>query len=218
MKNYSQNNEQQIILDYIQKTGMTQGKLLEIGAFDGETFSNTRAIMLQYPDWKGVFVEPSSFCFVKLYEMYKSQPSRAELVNLAVVCDDEVGNNPLLAFYESPMSASSSSVEGHNLQFGHNEKNEAGESINPRKIYVGKIGMKSVLDSFGLFDLINIDVEGYSAKLALQDWFNPNDYGCKILCIEMDGMWRELQQKFLGQGYGVLSTSPENIIFAKVSS
>ena len=211
MKNYSQNNEQQIILDYIQKTGLTQGKLLEIGAFDGETFSNTRAVMLRYPDWKGVFVEPSSFCFVKLYEMYKSQPSKAELINLAVVCDNEIGSNPLLTFYESPMSAVSSSIDGHTKRW-YDEKNEAGESINPRKIHVGKIGMKPILDSFGPFELINIDVEGYSARLALQDWFNPRNYGCRILCVEQDGMWRELQQKFSGHGYSTIAVNTENII------
>ena len=83
-KRYSQNNEQDIIMSYLESNELTSGQLLDIGAFDGETLSNTRAIMLRFKHWKGVFVEPSSFSFVKLFELYKMQPKRAELVNLAV--------------------------------------------------------------------------------------------------------------------------------------
>jgi hypothetical protein len=72
--------------------------------------------------------------------------------------------------------------------------------------------MKDLLDKFGPFDFINIDVEGYSARLALQDWFNPRDYGCKLLCIEQDGQWRELQDKFVRQGYSVIKLNAENLI------
>ena len=212
MKNYSQNREQDAILNYIEAKGLHEGKLLEIGAFDGETFSNVRAIMLKYPKWRGVFVEPSSFCFVRLYEMYKMEPSRAELVNVAVVPDGDLDGNVFLNFNESPMSAVSSSVDGHTERW-YNEKNEQGESVNPRRIYVSKTGMKDLLDKFGpSFDFINIDVEGYSAKLALQDWFNPRDYGCKLLCIEQDGRWQELQQKFANQGYIPVMLNAENLI------
>jgi FkbM family methyltransferase len=211
MKDYSQSGEQAAILNYIETKGLNQGKLLEIGAFDGENFSNVRAVMLKYPNWKGVFVEPSSFCFIRLYEMYKMEPSRAELVNIAVVPDSDLDGNAFLKFNESPMSAVSSSVDGHTERW-YNEKNEKGESVNPRRIYVAKTGMKDLLDKFGPFDFINIDVEGYSARLALQDWFNPRDYGCKLLCIEQDGQWRELQDKFVRQGYSMIKLNAENLI------
>lgn len=202
MKNYSQNNEQEIILHHIQKVGMVSGKLLEIGAFDGELFSNTRAIMLEYPEWKGSFVEASSFPFTKLYELYKDQPNRVDLINLAVVCDDDLGKTPLLAFHESPMCTVSSSIPNHGEKYGY----------QTRPIWVGRTGMRDILETFGPFDFINIDVEGYSAKLALQNWFNPKDYGCKMICVEQDGMWKELQQKFSGHGYSTIAVNAENII------
>lgn len=211
MKDYSQTGEQAHILNYIESRGLTEGRLLEIGAFDGETFSNVRAIMLKYPKWKGVFVEPSSFCFVKLYEMYKMEPSRAELINIAIVPDEDLDGSTFLKFNESPLSAVSSSLDGHTQKW-YNEKNEQGESVNPRRIYVAKTGMKPLLDKFGPFDMINIDVEGYSARLALQDWFNPKDYGCKLLCIEQDGRWQELQNKFARQGYSFIGLNAENLI------
>jgi FkbM family methyltransferase len=215
-KRYSQNNEQDIILDYINKRQMATGKLLDIGAYDGETFSNVKELMNQYKGWKGVFVEPSSHCFVRLYESYKMEPKRAELINIAVVLEAELGNERLLQFYDSPMSAVSSSIESWtNRGIGEQGKeyNAEGDCVNPRKVIVGQIGMKEILERFGPFDFINIDVEGYSAKLALQDWFDPRNYGCSLLCVENDGMHTELQQKFFGYGYSLIGNSWENLIF-----
>jgi FkbM family methyltransferase len=215
MKNYSQTNEQETVLKYFESRGILQGKLLEIGAFDGEQFSNVRGLMVKHNGWKGVFVEPSSYCFSKLTDLYKMEPRRAELLNIAVVPEAELDDTPLLKFYDSPMSAVSSSVEGHPLRW-YNEVNADGDQVNPRLVYVAKIGMKEILEKFGPFDMINIDVEGYSAKLALQDWFNPNDYGCKLICIEQDGMWSQLQQKFLLQGYSQILLNAENLIMARM--
>lgn len=215
MKKYSQNNEQDIILDYISKRNLTSGRLLEIGAYDGEGFSNVRGLMVKHPEWSGVFVEPSSYCFCKLVDLYKMEPRRAELINLAVVPEDELDGSPILKFHESPMSACSSSVDGH-VQRWYSEVNSDGDSVNPRKVFVGKVGMKELMSRFGpTFDLINIDVEGYSAKLALQDWFDPRNYGCKILCIEQDGKWELLQTKFVQMGYSVLNLNAENIIMVR---
>lgn len=209
MKNYSQNDEQKAILDYFSHKGITCGRCLEIGAFDGENFSNSRALMLS--GWSGVFVEPSSFSFTKLFEMYKMYPRKAELINLAVVPEDQLDGSPLLVFHEAPHSAvSSSKCEHTNLWF--KEVNEDGDMVNPRKVYVAKIGMKEILDKFGPFDMINIDVEGYSANLAMQDWFDPREYGCKLLCIEADWKHKEIHDRFAKQGYKFLYNSAENII------
>jgi hypothetical protein len=68
------------------------------------------------------------------------------------------------------------------------------------------------LKTFGPFDFINIDVEGYSASLALQDWFNPIEYGCKLICVEQDGKYKELYDKFTKYGFVLLAINAENII------
>ena len=215
MKNYSQNNEQEIILNYFENRNIFKGKFLEIGAFDGEAFSNVRGLMVKHQGWKGVFIEPSSYCFSKLVDLYKMEPRRAELINIAIVPENELDGSCLLTFYESPLSAVSSSVHGH-VQKYYSEVNTDGDSVNPRKVYVAKIGMKEILNKFGPFEMINIDVEGYSARLALQDWFNPQDYGCKLICIEQDGKWQELHAKFSSQGYTGLLLNGENLIMGIV--
>jgi FkbM family methyltransferase len=217
MKNYSQNNEQDIILNYINSNKIFEGKLLDVGAYDGETFSNVKQLMIEHVGWTGVFVEPSSHCFVKLFNSYKMYPKRAELINLAVVLENEINEVPFLEFYDAPMSAVSSSIKSwtdRGIGEVNKEYNSEGDCVNPRKIIIGKIGLKQILDTFGPFDLINVDVEGYSAKLVLQDWFNPIDYGCKILCVENDNSHGTLRKKFTELGYQLIGNTPENMIFA----
>jgi FkbM family methyltransferase len=58
---YSQNNEQDIILQYF---GSRKGFFLDIGANDGITLSNTYALQLQ--EWKGVLIEPSEEAFNRI--------------------------------------------------------------------------------------------------------------------------------------------------------
>ena len=206
MKNYSQNNEQEIILAYIKYKNLINGKLLEIGAFDGENFSNVKGILLTYPEWKATMVEPSSFCFSKLFEMYKEEENRIELINAAVVLENDLLNKTLLEFYESPLSAVSSSIKSNLDKF----------NFTSRKIYVPKIGMKEICEQFGQFQFISIDVEGYSAELALQDWFNPKAYGCMLIAIEPDNLQTKLQEKFTKLGYTVIGHTVDNIIFGLI--
>lgn len=59
--NYSQNDEQEAILRYF---GRSTGSLLDIGAFDGLTFSNSRALLEL--GWIGVLVEPDPWNVQKL--------------------------------------------------------------------------------------------------------------------------------------------------------
>jgi FkbM family methyltransferase len=209
---FSQYGEEIPILNYIYSNELTSGKLLEIGAYDGIGFSNTRTLLLDNPGWKATLVEPSSFCFTKLYELYKMEPSRFDLINLAVVPDNQLDGSPILEFHEAPMSAISSSIQSLTNMYCR-ELNSKGEMINPRKIFVGKVGMKEILDKFGPFDFINIDVEGYSAELALQEWFSPLRYGCKLICIEVDNLTKKLDQKFISYGYQKLLDNGTNIVY-----
>jgi len=65
MQNYSQNQEQQVILDYF---GNKVGRLLEIGSNDGETLSNSRALILN--GWAADLVEPAPIPLEKLKNLY----------------------------------------------------------------------------------------------------------------------------------------------------
>ena len=71
---YSQLNEEEIILDYFSEAKKNRiflsGNILDIGANDGVTLSNTRALILKYPEIKGYFVEPNPECFSRLKTLY----------------------------------------------------------------------------------------------------------------------------------------------------
>ena len=56
---YSQNGEQLIIEKYF---GDFKGILLDIGANDGETLSNSRSLIKK--GWQAVLVEPSESAFI----------------------------------------------------------------------------------------------------------------------------------------------------------
>ena len=87
--NYSQNNEQEIILNLFK--GRT-GTFLDIGANDGITLSNTYALSLQ--GWKGLLVEASPKAYERLVKTYEGKD--AELQNVAIG-----GRDCDLSFHES---------------------------------------------------------------------------------------------------------------------
>jgi len=72
MKNYSQNNEQAAIFRLLGTSGHEKpGTFLDVGAHDGEMFSNTRALAMT--GWGGVCVEPSPSVYPKLLELYRDR-------------------------------------------------------------------------------------------------------------------------------------------------
>src|SRR5687768_7977670 len=91
MIDYSQHGEQHIILDYFGNDG---GILLDIGANDGITFSNSRALL--ECGWYGVLVEPSEKTFAELSK--NSEPFTGKVMLHNVAIGTEVGET---IFYES---------------------------------------------------------------------------------------------------------------------
>src|SRR5690606_16487752 len=70
MKSYSQNREDLMILEYFNKSVLKDQPcdLLDIGANDGVTFSNSRLLIEQ--GWSADLVEPSPTAFSKLHTLY----------------------------------------------------------------------------------------------------------------------------------------------------
>jgi len=68
-KTYSQNNEQQVILDYFGEHYI--GTFLDLGCNDGATFSNTRALGLR--GWSGTLVDASEKAINIAKSVYKDK-------------------------------------------------------------------------------------------------------------------------------------------------
>ena len=85
MKTYSQNKEDLSVLNYFGKD--FKGLVLDIGANDGITLSNSR--LLIESGWDGVLVEPSPKAYAKLLENKPKTNSQVIALNYAIGLKEE---------------------------------------------------------------------------------------------------------------------------------
>lgn len=194
LKIYSQNNEQQVIVSYFER--MSTGNFLDIGAYDGVTFSNTR--YLAELGWTGVLVEPSPDSFRNLCSMYESN-TRVELVNAAIGVE-----SGLDTFYCTHGDALSTVNCDKHL----NKWSEA----KFQKFFVNVLSMKSLLEKFGkTYDFVNLDVEGNN--LILLEELVKLNISTRLICVEHDGNTYEMLNKLASIGLtNCLLQNGENII------
>lgn len=202
MKNYSQNNEQQVIVDYFDKTNLSGhgGKFIEIGAFDAFVFSNTRALFEK--GWTGVMVEPSPKCFSGLKEVYSNE-MRINLVNAAIMPTDGT-----ITLHEASGDAISTTDLAHKDKWERN-------GVKYNEIIVEGISMQRFLNQYGAnTDFLSLDTEGTNYEL-----FNllPSDFlhRLKLICIEHDNNHVEIMNKLSAFGFRQLSLNGENLIAGK---
>jgi FkbM family methyltransferase len=201
--NYSQNQEQAAILKYFEGH---IGTFLDLGANDGQTLSNTRA--LAELGWCGVLVEPSPIAFPKLKKLYESEKKGCYyLYNCAIGLSN--GTVPL---YESgtllktgDTALVSTLVKDETKRFASTvEYTDIECKVYRWKTFLNRLTIKK-------FDFISIDCEGLDADIL--DQIDVSDVKC--LCIEWNGH-EELKQRFIQkmEGFKIIYTSGENLIFA----
>lgn len=197
MTNYSQNDEQRVILEAFH--GHKPGRFLDIGAYDAKMLSNTRA--LYELGWGGVMIEPSPECFAGLMREYGHDP-RIELVLGAVGRRDD-----LIKMHMTADALSTSDV-------GHLER--LGDSVKfSGRAYVWQLDLRELLARLGrIFDFVNIDVEGSSAELflyALDCMIIPP----RVYCVEHDHRHAQMCLKASAHGYREAMRSGENCVFVR---
>jgi FkbM family methyltransferase len=151
----------------------TDGRFLNVGAWNGVTFDNCRVFAER--GWPGVCVEPSPAAFLELMKNYAEFPA-VELVNAAV--SDKTG---LMTFHDCGGDAVSTlNVANRNLW-------AEGAGTKFRKITVAATTVSRLLDLFGIdFDLLSVDVEGGSASL-LREFPIRGMPKLKAIVVEHDG-------------------------------
>lgn len=193
---YSQNREEEIIVELF---GQNQvGHFLDIGAYDGKTFSNT--LRLVELGWSGVCVEPSPTVFPALLNLHKDN-QKIVLVN-AAVCPA----NGFIDFYDSGGDALSTTLTSHKAKW------EAGYGSKFAKMTVYGVSFQDLFRKFGTaFEFINLDVEGMSA--AMFDLLPLSILEqTRCLCIEHDGRIDQIRERAASFGFGYIWHSGENII------
>lgn len=163
MIDYSQSGEQALILEHF---GDRVGTFLDIGAADGEHFSNTRA--LAKLGWDGVLVEPSPKQFLGLLELYRNDP-KYTLINGAIAA----------ARLQKFMHARDSVVSTLRPEFYEDWKNSGRyeefliPTFEPRSLPYWSREAK----------FISVDAEGMSDEIV--SWLLWEPYlRCELVCYE----------------------------------
>lgn len=204
---YSQNAEEEVILRYF---GDFKGTFIDIGANDGVTFSNTRA--LAELGWCGCLLEPSPTAFRKLKQLYSGSKKGCFYVyelalgthNSTAVLHD---SGTLLKTGDT--SLVSTLVE--------EEKKRFQSVLTYEPVDVKVFRWKTFLNRSSLkkFDFINLDAEGTDWDILGQ--MDLTDVRC--ICLEWNGN-NTLKQRYTEYcaKFGLtrlLYTSAENLIFAR---
>lgn len=200
MKKYSQGIEQDIILKYFE--GQQIGTYLDIGAYDPEVFSNTRA--LYELGWKGVLVEPAEMNYNVITNYFKDDKQIQVIKTCVGTFDGEV------EFLDSGGDAIGTIDPSHALKWatGYGTKYT---KVKSRIVTVNTL-LKETM--YNKFDFINIDVENYDFQVLSQ--FNLNEVGCRLVCVEYNGKEKEKFHGFFHrQQFRHIFSNGENLIYGK---
>lgn len=204
---YSQNAEEEVILRYF---GDFKGTFIDIGANDGVTLSNTRALAER--DWCGVLVEPSPTAFRRLKQLYGSAKKGCFYL-YEVALGNHNGPSTLhdsgTLLKTGDTSLVSTLVEEEKKRF------QAVLTYEP--VAVKTFRWKTFLNRCSLkkFDFVSIDCEGLDLDILIQ--MDLSDVKC--LCIEHNGheLLKQAYTEYCAK-FGLtrlLYTSAENLIFAR---
>lgn len=196
---YTQNDEEKIILKYF---GDKVGHLTDIGANDGVTFSNSRALIER--GWSADLVEPSPLALLRLQALYAGHP-HVTIYPYAITEQD----GPII-LHES---------DGHH---GDNiallstvDANEIGRWKGTQiftPVEVEGRRWKSLGIKPGRF--ISIDAEGLDYMILRQIPLTTVD----MVCVEYNGDMREMaKMTSVCKAYGLklIHKNGENLIFAR---
>jgi len=193
---YSQNNEQDFILEYFQQY---KGTFLDLGAYNGKDLSNTRALMER--GWSGMCFEPHPEIFKELVENTKEF---AFVYTYEMAVGEENGTFKLNANREYYSTLIDSEMDRWNGQFQF------------EKIDCKVVDFQTVLKSspFKNFDFISIDCEGLDYQILTQ--IDLDEVKCNMICVETNSKevekYVEYCEKF---GFTVLHTNAENLIMSR---
>lgn len=197
MNHYSQNDEQEFILKFFD--GFV-GNLLEIGAFDGITFSNTRALLEL--GWCGDLVEPDPRNVAKLIE--NCAGLSVEIIPAAVGTQFTWGR---LSMDATPDRGWSSTITSRCLP--------GVLKPLPIRLTVPVIEVGHLFQPQS-FEFISIDAEGMDFEIVRAIPFEGLK-ACRLLCIEPHNLQEreEMRKWLLAAGFKTVHETPENLLVAR---
>ena len=176
MKSYSQLGEDVYCFQNFMNIPRRDVVLFEVGAFDGQTFSNTLALE-QFNDCMCVLIEPSPVNVRKIY----ANRAKASIHNLAIMA-----NFAVCEFVgDSPLSGVQSALSEEYIK----EWNLA--RFRTYNVLSAPLGAITDLEKVDYIDFISIDVQGAEIYvLRSMNWTIPMG----VICIELEGQHPEHDQ------------------------
>ena len=195
---YSQNNEERFIRKHF---GERTGTFLDVGAYDGKTFSNTYALVEK--GWGGLEVEASPVNFTGLMKNVRKD-------NIKLLCAAVCTEPGSITLYDSQGDAITTTDTKHRDKW---TSKTGGVDWQPIEILT--ITPTELLAAYGNeWDMIDIDVEGYSYELFLSfDWEALKN--CTLVVIEHDNRVSAIEKRLYKLDYRTTFSGSENIILTR---
>jgi hypothetical protein len=202
---YSQNDEESILLQHL--TSLT-GTLLDIGANDGKTLSNSLALIEK--GWSAALVEPAKIPFSKLANLHKDN-QKVQCINLAI--GTQIGE---LKFYSSGTHLNDGDTDLLSTLCESELSRWAGTENEFTEETVSVVDFKTFLDhsEFKKFDLVLIDAEGLDYEILTQ--IDLNQIECSMIVVETNSKDDEKYIEYCeAYGFKQIHKTHENLIFSK---
>lgn len=191
---YSQNAEDEIINGIF---GDHMGNLLDIGAWDPVSLSNSRLLIEK--GWSAVLVEFSPAAVRNLVQQYGSRPDKIQILQAAAT----VGDHGTLASF-------SITDDGLSAEKPHPKWAEVGGFFG--RLWVPRLSLSHLLCQFGGgHDFVSIDTEGTSVDLAI-NLLTTLAQRPKVIIVEHDDRVAELLQATQPFGYRLVHCNAENAL------
>jgi FkbM family methyltransferase len=192
---HSQFDEEPIILEFFKDKN--DGIVLDIGAYNPVTFSNSRALINK--GWSAVLVEPSPRCFSTIMRFYKDVPN-VTLVNAFV------GNGSGLIQFHDSEGAVATAVQ---------EQFEAWSTVQKdfQSIWIPQIHASEILKVCPKADFITIDCEGGDIVVIESlpfETLNPS-----LVCVEYGVEAQRIVRRMSDLGFILHHTNQANMFFKK---
>lgn len=200
---YSQNQEEKWIADYF---GEEVGTLLDLGANDGTTLSNSRAAILR--GWSGVLVEASPTAFSRLRSLYAYE-EQVELHNVAVCA-----KSGTMELYESgPHLNTGDTGILSTLVAAERDKWSPATDFTP--VWVECVTFQDLLrrSQFAEFDLVTMDIEGMDQTVLSQ--MDLIAMGVRMLIIENNADMTFVSFYCSAHGLKKYASNQENTAFVR---
>ena len=204
---YSQNDEEGVLRQHF---GDRKGHFLDVGAYDGRTFSNTLA--LAEAGWGGVLVEPSAGPFHSLCRIYREVFGDADVRFDFVHALVGVTADPLVTFWACDDAVSTTEEANRALWDGK-------ASVPFVLTLAPQIALSDLLEAcWGdtTFDLVSIDTEGTSVDLLRAFCACvPVAAWPEVFVVEHDGACEKIHRLLGPRGYQQAYFSGENLVMIR---